>query len=57
MTTAVRDELGLHKVTANVHLTPERYKKLLAYCEEDKDFVLTFDEAIPLLLVSALEAL
>ena len=57
MTTAVRDKLGLHKVTANVHLTPERYKKLLAYCEGDKDFILTVDEAIPLLLVSALEAL
>jgi len=56
MTTAVRDELGLHKVTADISLTPERYKKLLAYCEGDS-FTLTIDEAIPLLLVSALEAL
>ena len=57
MTTAVRDELGLHKVTADISLTPERYAKLLAYCEEGEGFTLTFNEAIPLLLVSVLDDL
>jgi hypothetical protein len=57
MTTAVRDEYGLYQVTANISLTLERYKKLLAYCKEGGDFTLTFDEAIPLLLTTVLDDL
>ena len=41
MTTAVRDEYGLHQMTADISLTPERYAKLLAYCEEGQGFTLT----------------
>jgi len=44
-------------VTADISLTLERYKKLLAYCKEGGDFTLTFDEAIPLLLTTVLDDL